>query len=217
MPTLIHKTYLSTVAVRVIAMATLAITLATTGIHAQYVATAESDKDKLGRAMEYFQSNKYHEALLLFTDISKRHKLSPRLNAYMGVCCYYDADYESAARYLDHCMESVSIFPPSEYAVYCFCAAESHFHLESYATALKRYEQYSLICHDNERGEALYKSALCYMHTGDKPKAIECFESAIAYYMRFNKMAQSSEKIINARKMIDLCHGGDSSGTTFAE
>ena len=50
------------------------------------------DAEQLGRAIEYFSSGKYHEALLIFQKLDKAYDLNPRFKAYMF---YYYADAES--------------------------------------------------------------------------------------------------------------------------
>ena len=51
-----------------------------------------SDSELLGKAIEYFQSGKFHEALLLFDKLDNRYKLNPRFRAFLAVCYYYDWD-----------------------------------------------------------------------------------------------------------------------------
>lgn len=183
----------------------------------QIQGSGTDDKEKLGRAIEYFQSGKYHEALLLFAYLSGHHKLSPRLMAYMGVCSYYDMDYKSATRLLDSSKDAVSVYGPSENAVYLFCNAESHLNLKEYTAALQLYEEYALVCHDNERADAMYKMGTCHKELGNTPNAIEYMESAIACYHQFNGLGDDSEKILNARKIIDSCRQTSNIGTTFAK
>ena len=47
-----------------------------------------SDNDRLDMAIAYFQSGKYHEALLLFERLDKEYALNPRFQGFMGVCYY---------------------------------------------------------------------------------------------------------------------------------
>ena len=42
-----------------------------------------SDKDKLNKAVDYFQSGKYHESIILFKQLEKRFNLNYRFRAYM--------------------------------------------------------------------------------------------------------------------------------------
>lgn len=60
-----------------------------------------TDADRLGMALEYFQSAKYHEALLIFQKLDKQYKLNPRFKAYMALCYYYEWDYKKAVGYFD--------------------------------------------------------------------------------------------------------------------
>ncbi len=65
-----------------------------------------SDKDRLGMALEYFQSGKYHEAILLFGKLDKGYRLNPRFKAYMGVCYFYETDYPNACKCFNEAMHS---------------------------------------------------------------------------------------------------------------
>ena len=49
-----------------------------------------SDSELLGKAIDYFQSGKFHEALLLFEKLDQKYKLNPRFRAFIGVCYFYD-------------------------------------------------------------------------------------------------------------------------------
>ena len=49
-------------------------------------AQSPSDSQKLGMALDYFQSGKYHEALLVFQKLGQDYRLNPRFVAYTGVC-----------------------------------------------------------------------------------------------------------------------------------
>ncbi|MBR4240577.1 MAG: hypothetical protein IKQ03_14415, partial [Prevotella sp.] len=46
--------------------------------------TPANDSEMLGKAIEYFQSGKFHEALLLFANLDKRYKLNPRFRAFLA-------------------------------------------------------------------------------------------------------------------------------------
>lgn len=54
------------------------------------------DAEQLGKALEYFASQKYHECLLILQGLDKQYRLNPRYKAYLGVCYYYEWDYENA-------------------------------------------------------------------------------------------------------------------------
>ena len=60
-------------------------------------AQKSKDAEELGKALEYFTSAKYHEALLIFQRLDKEYKLNERFKAYIGLCYYHDWDYVAAA------------------------------------------------------------------------------------------------------------------------
>ena len=72
------------------------------------------DAEQLGRAMEYFASGKYHEALLLFQKLDDEYELNPRFKAYLGVCHYYEWNYEQATAYLDSVINKLDVYAPHE-------------------------------------------------------------------------------------------------------
>ena len=47
----------------------------------------EGSRD-LGVAIDYFQSGKYHEALLYFARLDSLYRLNPRFRAYTALCYY---------------------------------------------------------------------------------------------------------------------------------
>ena len=78
-------------------------------------------RERLGMAIEYFQSGKYHESLLIFERLDKEYELDIRYKAYIGVCQYYEYDYKKACFYLDPLIDTLSVFAPHEQAVYYNC------------------------------------------------------------------------------------------------
>ena len=50
--------------------------------------TTDPDPVLLDKAVAYFNSEKYHEALLIFQQLDKRYKLNDRFRAYIGLCYY---------------------------------------------------------------------------------------------------------------------------------
>ena len=121
------------------------------------------DKDQLGMAIEYFQSGKYHEALLIFEKLDKEYELNARFHAYMGVCCYYEWLYEDACRYLDEAIPQLDAFAPHERSVYYYCNGESHFQLHQYKEAIPYFERALTVCYENEKGDIHYRLGLCRM------------------------------------------------------
>ena len=77
-----------------------------------------SDSELLGKAIEYFQSGKFHEALLLFDKLDNRYKLNPRFRAFLAVCYYYDWDDEKTCELLDSLIPQLEPFAPHERSIY---------------------------------------------------------------------------------------------------
>ncbi|WP_288146456.1 tetratricopeptide repeat protein, partial [Xylanibacter caecicola] len=147
-----------------------------------------ADSEQLGKALEYFSGGKYHEALILFTQIDKRYNLNPRFKAYIGVCYYYEWDYENACKYLDTALPDIENYAPHERSVYYYCNAESHFLLEKYKEAIPLYEKLLNVCFNNEKGDALYRLGFCYMFNEDWTNARDYFSSAVAFYESFSEI-----------------------------
>lgn len=158
-----------------------------------------TDQQRLSRAVEYFQSGKYHEALLLFKTLDKAYKLNPRFLAYIGVCHFYDNNYTEAAQVLATMLPSIEKFAPQERSVYYYCAAESNYRAGHYPEAIPLFESQLLVCHDNEKGDAMFRIALCYLHTGNVSVAQEYLQQAIAYFRRYN----SPDKLLLVEKELE--------------
>ena len=173
------------------------------------------DKERLERAIQYFQSGKFHEALLLFVPLSKKYTLSKRTIAYMGVCSYYEHDYKMAADCFAQSAQDMERFAPQERAVYYFCQAESLFQLKRYAEALPVYETFTMVCHPNERGEAFFKTALCHAECGQWAQAqffLSCAKDCNEVYPTF-----SHEKTLKMNELAKVCQEKLQNGTTFAK
>lgn len=154
-----------------------------------------SDKDKLGMALDYFQSEKYHEALLLLQKLSGNYTLNPRFKAYMGVCCYYEPDYKNASKHFSDALPHIESFAPHERSVYYYMAAQSYLYTEKYEKAIPLYEKTLSVCYDNEKGDALFGLASCYEKMDSTSTATEYFGSAKAYYERFNDTIAKQKNI----------------------
>lgn len=171
---------------------------------AQRQKSAESEE--LGKALEYFSSGKYHEALILFGKLDKKFNLNPRFKAYIGVCYYYEWDYENACKYLNTALPDIGNYAPHERSVYYYCNAESHFQLEKYKEAIPLYEKLLNVCFNNEKGDALYRLGFCYMFNEDWANARDYFSSAIAFYERFSEITPTlSARIKQAGNMMKGC------------
>ena len=118
------------------------------------VGQKQVDAEQLAKAIDYFTSKKYHECLLILQPLNKRYRLNPRYKAYLGVCYYYEWEYEQAIQLLDEAIPQLAGFAPQERSLYCWMDGESHFLLQRYKEAIPLYEQMLPICHDNERPDA---------------------------------------------------------------
>lgn len=164
--------------------------------------TKSVDTEQLGKALEYFNAGKYHEAILIFEDLNAKYNLNARFRAYMGLCYYYEWDYAKACEHLDSVLPDMAVYAPHERSVYYYCAAESHFNLEQYEQAIPLYEHGLTLCYDNEKGDALYRIGFCYMFLRDYPNARDSFTSALAYYERFPSEHATEARLAQIRNMI---------------
>lgn len=163
---------------------------------------AESDAELLGKAIEYFQSGKFHESLLIFDKLDKRYKLNPRFRAFMAVCYYYDWNDEKTCEYLDSLIPQLEPFAPHERSIYYYINAESHFNLKQYEQAIPYYEQALNVCYANEKPDALYRMGYCYLFNDDLPTAYEYFNSALAYYRQFRNRTADQPRMAQIEKML---------------
>lgn len=165
----------------------------------------QGDNEKLGRAIEYFQHSKYHEALLLFKTLDVKYELSPRFKAYYGVCCFYDMDYKEAVSAFEKALPRIGMFSPQEQALYFRCAAASNTKVRQYENAIPLYDRLLNICKRNEISGVLYGIGLCYMNIGNVSNAVEYFERAIAYCEPGNETSANVVSIEDIKKQINLC------------
>lgn len=154
-----------------------------------------SDKDKLGMALDYFQSGKFHEAMLLFVKLDRQYQLNPRFKAYIGTCFYYEGDYRNASRYFDEAIPGIDAFAPHERSVYYYFAAESMRKNGEYKASIPMYEIMLNVCYDNEKADALFGIGACYDKLGDNETAREYIQSAKAYYDKYNSGMSRKEKM----------------------
>jgi len=171
----------------------------------QTFAQETKDSDNLGMAIDYFQSGKYHEALLLFCQLDAKYNLNPRFKAYMGLCYYHDGDYKNACKTLDECLAKLGNLSKQELTVYIFTSAESHFMLGEYDLAIPKYEGMLLICHDNEKADAYFRLGFCYMEREKWASAHDSFSSALAYYSHFGCAKDKQQRLEQLKNMIAGC------------
>lgn len=163
------------------------------------------DTDRLGMALDYFKSGKYHESLLLFEKLDKTYKLNPRFHAYMGLCYYHEWDYEQALKQFGKSLPQLDALSPHELSVYYYAQAESLFALKRYVEALDSYERVLTLCYDNEKADCFYKIGFCYMQQKEWANAEEAFTSALAHYEKYLNDAAHAPRIRQIQNMIKGC------------
>lgn len=165
--------------------------------------TTDPDPVLLDKAVAYFNSEKYHEALLIFQQLDKRYKLNDRFRAYIGLCYYNEWEYKSATKYLDEVTPRLTMLAPHERSVYYFANAESHFQLQEYKAAIPFYEQALTVCYDNEKGEIYYRLGLCYMFGSEWEKARDAYARCEEFFRKYRSIPDVEARLtqtINMRK-----------------
>lgn len=161
-----------------------------------------SDSELFGKAIEYFQSGKFHEALLLFDKLDSKYKLNPRFRAFLAVCHYYDWNDKETNLLLDSILPQLEPFAPHERSIYYYINAESHFNLGEYQKAVQYYEQALNVCYNNEKPDAFYRLGYCYLFNNDTTTAYEYFNSALTYYRHFRNTDNDQPRIAQIEKIV---------------
>lgn len=167
--------------------------------------TTDPDPILLDKAVAYFNSEKYHEALLIFQQLDKRYKLNDRFRAYIGLCYYNDWEYKSATKYLDEVTPRLTMLAPHERSVYYFANAESHFQLQEYKLAIPFYEQALAVCYDNEKGEIYYRLGLCYMFGSEWEKARDAYAHCEEFFRKYRSIPDVEARLTQAINMRKGC------------
>ena len=175
------------------------------------------DPDRLGMAIEYFQSGKYHEALLIFEKLDKEYELNARYHAYMGICCYYEWLYEDACRYLDEAIPQLDAFAPHERSVYYYCNGESHFQLHQYKEAIPYFERALTVCYENEKGDIHYRLGLCRMFAEEWQEAHDHYQAALDNYLTYRDTPEMRARIHQTAHMMKGCESHLKKGLTEAD
>ena len=170
-----------------------------------FLAHRPSDNERLDMALEYFQSGKYHEAILLFEQLDKEYALNERYHAFMGVCYYYEWQYADACKYLDAAMPHLEVFAPHERSVYYFTDGESHFQLQQYSEAIPHYEKALTVCFENEKGDIHYRLGLCYMFAEQWEAARAHYEQALNNYLLLRDTPDMKARIYQTASMMKGC------------
>lgn len=163
------------------------------------------DTELLGRAIDYFQSGKYHEALLIFEELDEEYDLNPRYHAYMGICYYHEWSYPEACKYLDEAIPQLEGFAPHERSVYYFTDGESHFQLQQYHEAIPYFEKALTVCFENEKAEINYRLGFCYMFEEQWEKARDHYQQALDNYLTFYNNDENRSRILQTAHMLKGC------------
>lgn len=129
----------------------------------------KADTEALGRALEYFQSQKYHEALLIFQRLDQSYKLNARYKAYIGLCYYYDWDYKKATEYFDTFLPKLDMLAPEERALYYYADGESHFQLGHYDQAIVLFQSALALATTETRATVGFGSASAITFSSSRP------------------------------------------------
>lgn len=167
--------------------------------------TTVSDVDKLGMAMEYFQSGKYHEALLLFLPLDKKHKLNLRFKAFIALCYYYEWDYEKAVKYFDNVLPALEGLAPHERSVYYYAAGESYFQLKKYDKAEVYFTKDLDVCYDKEKGDVYYRLGFCNMFLKNWKTAYHQFALSEDFYRRYRNTDDVQSRLAQIKNMKAGC------------
>ena len=184
-------------------------------------AQRHADTELLGRALDYFTAGKYHEALLLFQPLDKSYKLNARFRAYIGLCYYYEWDYQNAVKYLDEMLPKLDALSPQERSVYCYADAESHFNLQQYDAAIPYYEGVLLNGFERDKGDAYYRLGFCYYLLGEqadsrgdllaadglRANALDHLQAADAYYRKYRNTSELEARLAQIKRMTEGLKG----------
>lgn len=177
----------------------------TTALSLPFITPPPDDSERLGMALEYFQSGKYHEALLLFEQLDKTYDLNPRYHGYMGVCYYYEWAYEEACQYLDEAIPKLDAFAPHERSVYYYVDGESHFQLQQYKQAIPYFERALTVCFENEKGDIHYRLGMCYMFAEEWQAARDHYRIALDNYVALRNTPDMQARIYQTSHMMKGC------------
>lgn len=156
-----------------------------------------SDTEILGKAVEYYQGGKYHEAVITFEKLQKNYNLNPRFKAYIGYSYYKEMEYIKAVQYLKEAIPELKSYSPNEQAVYIYSCAESLFILSRYDEAIEYYVMALPITQGNDKGDVYYHTAFSYYQKGIYDTALTYFSEAINCYSNDNN---SLDELHKARK-----------------
>ena len=188
----------------------LSLLTAVLSVACPFAALAQQSEgsERLGMALEYFQTGKYHEALIIFQKLDKQYKLNPRFRAYIGLCYYYEWDYKTAVKYFEKVLPLLGGLAPHELSVYYYAAGESYFQMQQYAKALPYYEKDLTVCYNQEKGDVCYRIGLCHMFAGEWQNAYDSYSAAETYYTEYRDTKPLEARLAQIENMKNGCMNG---------
>lgn len=188
----------------------LSLLTAVLSVACPFAALAQQSEgsERLGMALEYFQTGKYHESLLIFQRLDKKYKLNPRFRAYIGLCYYYEWNYKKSVEYFDKVLPLLGGLAPHELSVYYYAAGESYFQMQQYAKALPYYEKDLTVCYNQEKGDVCYRIGLCHMFAGEWQKAYDSYSAAETYYTEYRDTKPLEARLAQIENMKNGCMNG---------
>lgn len=166
---------------------------------------SNKDAELLGKALDYFNSAKYHEALLNFQTLDRDYNLNSRFKAYIGLCYYKEWEFEKAVEYFSAALSHLNLYSPQERSVYFYAAAESFFHLQKYQKAIPLYKSTLELCNPNEKPDNYYKLGLAEMFLEHWKAAYDNFQLAIKSYEQQNIGNLSKQRLAQLQRMSMAC------------
>lgn len=161
-----------------VSMVVLMLLACTAAVAQRGPSRQDSDKELLGKAIEYYNGAKYHECILTFEKLTRNYRLSPRFMAYLGYSYYKERQYAEAVEWLRKAIPSLSAYSPREQSVYIYSCAESLFHLERYADSLPYYGQALPLTSGNDRADVLFHTAFAHYFVDGLSAAVDNGDTA---------------------------------------
>lgn len=149
-----------------------------------YSQNDDTAKDVLSKAIDYFSGQKYSEALLTFQKLEKSYRLSPRMQAYLGVCYFKTEQYDKAIEVLTPVVDSLKEYAPHERAVYYYSLGESNFQKGDYFKTVPCFEKILAVCNDADRAEVCYRLGFSQMMCAEYEESVKWFKEAEIWYAK---------------------------------
>lgn len=178
----------------------LALCLSTSSV---CMAQKKEAAEQLGKALDYFTSQKYHECLMIMQELDRHYRLNPRYKAYLGVCYYYEWDYKHAIECLSEAIPQLGNFSPHERSFYYWADAESHFNLQQYSEAIPLYQAMLSLCYENEKPDVHYRLGFCYLFSEQWSEAWNELLKAQDGYLKHRNTSDVQSRLVQITHMLD--------------